>query len=247
MKTIRHILALLSLASLTAVAQPGGPGSMPGMDLSVMKIFGEHQAFTCKADIKTLDKTGQEEMSMTADFAMLDGQMRTEVDMSKMRGKGMPPEAIAQMKQMGMDRAINIMTPAEKKMIIAFPNMKAAAKMALPEKDAASLAKSTMEKTELGKETIEGHPCVKNKVVIASEGGKKHEYTLWNATDLKEFPVQFETAEQGRVVRGTYHDINFAKPDAKSFAVPADCKEYASMEEMMAVVMQKMMSQMPHP
>ena len=55
-----------------------------------------------------------------------------------------------------------------------------------------------METTELGKDTVDGHPCVKNKVIVTDNEGSKHESTVWNATDLKNFPVKIETDRTGR-------------------------------------------------
>ena len=96
---------------------------------------------------------------MTADVAMLDGKMRMDVDMGQMKSKSMPAEAVAQMKQMGTDRAVNITLPAERKMLVIFPNIKAYTSMPLPEQVTDSLTNSAdIQKTELGRETIDGHP-----------------------------------------------------------------------------------------
>ena len=44
-----------------------------------------------------------------------------------------------------------------------------------------------VETTELGKDTVDGHPCVKNKVIVTGKDGTPHESTVWNAMDLKNF------------------------------------------------------------
>jgi hypothetical protein len=49
-----------------------------------------------------------------------------------------------------------------------------------------------MEITELGKETVYGHSCVKNKAIVMDKQGDKHEFIVWNATDLKNFPIKIE-------------------------------------------------------
>ena len=38
--------------------------------------------------------------------------------------------------------------------------------------------KFKLEATELGKETVAGHPCVKNKVIVTDDKGDKHESTV---------------------------------------------------------------------
>ena len=50
-----------------------------------------------------------------------------------------------------------------------------------------------LEMTELGKETVDGHPCVKSKATVTDKDGKKYESLVWNATDMKNFPVKIET------------------------------------------------------
>ena len=87
------------------------------------------------------------------------------------------------------------------------------------------------------------------------ESGKAQEFTVWNATDLKDFPIQFETTEKGNTVHCKYRDIQFTKPDARLFDAPAGFKSYPDMQEMMMSMMQKFMqenlpqtpSATPHP
>ena len=249
MKTLRLIFGLLIASALASSAQPGVPGQMPGMDLTLMKLFGAHKAFSAKADMTVTSKSRMDDIAMTSDIAMLDGKMRTEVDMGGMKNKSMPPEALAQVKRMGTDRAVSIMMPAQRKNLMIFPNLKIYTSIPLPEPAAGSLTNAAaIEKTELGKETIDGHPCVKNKVIIAAENGKPREFTVWNATDLKDFPVQSETTEQSSTIRFKYRDIQFAKPDAKLFEPPAGFKSYPDMQTMMMSVMQKFIEEnMPKP
>src|SRR5207248_1768042 len=70
-----------------------------------------------------------------------------------------------------------------------------------------------VETTELGKETVDGHPCIKNKAVVTDKQGAKHESTLWNATDLKSFPIKIVTTENGNTATMSFKNISFAKPD----------------------------------
>ena len=71
-----------------------------------------------------------------------------------------------------------------------------------------------VETTELGKETVDGHPCVKNKVVVTDKESKQHESTVWNATDLKNFPVKIETGRERRHFDHAFKNISLTKPDA---------------------------------
>jgi hypothetical protein len=82
---------------------------------------------------------------------------------------------------------------------------------------------------------------VKNKDVITDKQGGKQEFTVWNATDLKNFPIQIEMIAQGNTVNMSYTDLNFSKPDAGLFNPPGGFTRYDNMQAMMQQVMMKKM------
>jgi len=104
-----------------------------------------------------------------------------------------------------------------------------------------------VETTELGKETIDGHDCIKNKVVVTGKDGTQHESTVWNATDLKSFPVKIVTQEKDNTVTMQFKDISFDKPAASQFDPPADYTKYDDMQTMMQTEMMKRMGGMGMP
>jgi hypothetical protein len=114
----------------------------------------------------------------------------------------------------------------------------------MPEKEAKEKeADFKIETTELGKEAVNGHPCVKVKAVVTDDKGVKTEATLWKASDLKQFPVKLERTENGSLVTMNFKDVKLAKPDAKVFDPPADATKYDSMQAMMQEVMAKRFGQ----
>ena len=101
---------------------------------------------------------------------------------------------------------------------------------------------ATVEETKLGSETVDGHPCVKTKLTITDEDGKKTEALLWRASDLKDFPIQSQmTPQENTTVTTKFTDINLSKPSAAMFDPPSDYKRYTSMQELMMSNMQNMM------
>lgn len=230
------VLGLCAGSILPAHAQLGGPGSPNGLNAAMMKIFGKNTAFTAKAEVKI---SGTQEMTMPMEMAVLDGKMRTSMDITAMKGAQFPPQAAAQMKQMGMDLIVTITTPAQKSVLMIYPNLKSYSEMPVPAQGAGSDKEPKIEKTEIGKDTVDGRATVKNKVVITDGEGKATEMTVWNAPDLKDFPVKMEIVERGNQVTIVYKDIKTGKPDAKLFEAPADYKKYGSPQEMMMEVMQK--------
>lgn len=157
-------------------------------------------------------------------------------------GSATPAKDAAQMKAMGMDKITTISRPDKKVSYQLYPGMKAYVETAMQDSDATKNESDfKVETTELGKETVDGHPCVKNKVVVTDDQGKKFESTVWNATDMKNFPVKLETTQEGHNMTLLFKDVKLTKPDAALFEPPSDHKKYGNMMEMMQEGMMKRM------
>jgi hypothetical protein len=114
--------------------------------------------------------------------------------------------------------------------------------MAMPKEDVEAAAKTPkIEKTALGKETIDGHECMKNKGRITDDKAQTLEFTTWEAKDLKGFPLQIETTEKDTTSRIRYKQVQFAKPDAAQFDAPAGYTKYKDTQELMQGMMKKML------
>ena len=199
-------------------------------------------------EFETGDSVSGDAMTMPGKLSFDAGKSRFEMNMAEMKGAAMPPEAAAQMRAMGMDAIVTISLPDKKTVYLIYPGMQSYVENPLPEKTAGMTDDDfKMETTELGHETVDGHECVKNKVVVTDKDGKKHESTVWNATDLKKFPVKIETAESGHKAVMHFKDVKFTKPAASAFEIPSDFKKYASMQTMMQEVMMKKMGGMMPP
>jgi hypothetical protein len=247
----------LFMATCLSYAQPGGPGggmSGPGMSAgankAMMKLFGKHDSFSAKAEMKML-QGNKEVMNMPASVAFLKGKMRNEMDMGQAKGMQMPPQAAAQMKQMGMDKIVNIIRSDLDKMYVVYPGMKGYLEMAMlnnaQSADGKTAKEPKVETSQLGKETVDGHPCNKNKVTITEEDGQKHEMLVWNATDLKDFPIQWQMEQSGNTMVFLYKNVQFSKPDEKLFEAPAGYEKFENQQQMMQKVMQKMMGNQGRP
>jgi len=238
----------LCFSTLPLFAQPGGMGvpSGPNLGGSMAKIFGENSSFS--ADMVLEAKGGsQPAMTMRGKTAALQGKTRFEMNMAE-KGGPMPPEALAQMKAMGMDMSqmIIVTRPDKKLTYILLPNMQTCVENPLQDPDAAKAESDfKLETTELGKETVDGHPCIKNKMVVTDDKGKKHESTVWNATDMKNFPVKIETTEDGSLVTMLFQNVKLSKPEASQFEPPANYKKYNGIMEMVQQEMMKKMGSTP--
>jgi hypothetical protein len=239
-KILLPTLVALITSGLPGFAQMGPPPTTVPAGLS--KLFGNVTAFTAKCDLRVLDRNEKEKAAMPMDFTLLDGKIRVDLDMTQLKGQGIQPEQAAMIKQMGMDKIISIVRPDKKMTTVIYPGMQACLNMPLP-KEQAELAEATakLDKTALGKETVDGHPCEKNKVTITDANGKTTEALVWNASDLKDFPVQIQMKEKNDTVTLLYKNVQFTKPAASQFEVPTGYTVYNNMQEFNAGMMQKMM------
>lgn len=246
--TTTRLLSVIALsasilaADAFAQGMPGARMKNPGEQLA--KFLGKNTAFSADAHVSIQNANGEIAHEMDFAYAMLDTKVRTEIDMTKMRRTNMPPEAMAHLKQMGMDKTINVFVPEKQIMYMIYPGLQAYCENPTGGAAAAKDGKEAkVEQTEMGKETIDGHPCVKWKVIVTDPDGNKANALLWRASDLKEFPIQTQvTTDNGTIITTLFKNLNQTKPDASLFAPPAGFKRYGSMQELMMEKMQGMMS-----
>ncbi len=85
-------------------------------------------------------------------------------------------------------------------------------------------------KTEIDRETVNGHPCVKCDV-FASGGGRFISALLWEATDLNGFPVRMDWSKKGVNWSVVFLTIDHKPPKADLFEVPVGYKRYDDLGE----------------
>jgi Domain of unknown function (DUF4412) len=236
---------LLCFATGSAFAQRGGPGfggPPRGTDLSgpMAKLFGNYPGFSATMEIQTGMPGSDEKMNLPAKISFLEGKSRCEMDMTQARGGRMPTNVITQMKSMGMDQMIAITRPDKKVQYTILPSFKAYAELPLTDPEAAkSKDDFKMEVTQISRETVDGHDCIQNKVVITDNDGNRHDLMVWNATDLDKFPVKIERTENNALTTFLFKEIKLTKPDASLFEPPADFTKYNTYGEMIKTEMMK--------
>ena len=218
----------------------GGPPPGPGLSGTTAKLFGDNTSFSATLEMQTSGGGDSGPMAMPGKIYFDQGKSRFEMEMSQLRGGKMSPQAAAQMKSIGMDQMIMISRPDKKVGYQVYPGMQGYVENALPEGEKAGSASDyKIELTEQGKETVDGHSCVKNKAVVTDKQGQTHESLIWNATDLKNFPIRIEHNEDGTKVTMLFRDVQLSKPAADLFEPPTGMTKYSSMQAMMQQVMMR--------
>lgn len=229
----KYSAIILSIVSgfvvATTQAQPGQAG--PDFDGAMAKLFGDNKAFSAMMEIHV--PQGGSEMVMPGKLAFLDGNARFDMDLTQMKGGRMNPAVAAQMKQMGMGSITSISGPDKKSTCVIYPDMKAYVEIPKRGSSKTTAKDFKAETTKLGEEKVEGHDCVKNKMVITGPDGTPHESTVWNAHDLKNFPVKIQSSERGSTVEMVFKNVKLEKPDTAQFEPPSGFKKYDDMTSLM--------------
>ena len=226
MKTARWIRAGLATVAtvlslgLNAEAQlsPGSPG---GVNAALTKLFGPIPSFTARVEVQVLESSRQEVLRMPMNFAFLDGKVRLEIDVAQIRNRNVSPRQLAALRQAGRGKIVTVIRPDKRASYIIYPGARSYSIVPMPREEANAVGKNLkVEKTALGKETLDGHPCVRNQVAVRDADRVVLEATTWNASDLKDFPLQIQTKDKGNTSILRFSKIQFINTDARQFELP---------------------------
>jgi hypothetical protein len=214
-------LLIVLLTGEPGVAQVSAPGSPTGINAAFLKLFGAVTSFTAKVETQMFDPSQKEIVRMPMDFAALDSQVRLEINLAQAQSQEFTASTLAGLKQAGMDRVVSVFRPDKKVTYIIYPGVQSYMILPLAKGDAEALEHGfTLKKSALGKETIDSHPCVKNKVTVSNDKGPVLEAVTWNAADLKDFPLQIQMNQKDNKVLMRFSQVRLVKPDAKQFDLP---------------------------
>jgi hypothetical protein len=222
--------------SAFAQGSAGGPNQSESMIPRLSDVLGKGKAFSAKAHMTMTDGTGKEVFVTDSNYAYLDGNVRSESDLSNISPRGSSPAQAAAQKQTGRYFAFVLITIPDRHLIYTLmPAVKAYFEGPFPQTpDQTGTEPPKVERTEIGTETIDGHPCAKCKMVVTWANGSSGTMMVWEATDLDHYPVQTQVGTgTARVITTTFHDIDRTKPDPSLFEVPAGYTRYNNMQEIM--------------
>jgi hypothetical protein len=236
-------VSLFLLGSGMAHAQVTA-GASPGLNAALVRLFGGHTGFTAHLELRMLDANTNETLNAPMQFALLDGKMRGELDIAKLKSKDLPAMAASAAKSVGMERVITLVRPDKQESYLLYPAFQACVVAPLDADEVAALQKpARIKRTALGKETIDGQPCQKQRVVVTEPDGRQHTATIWVSPALKNFPVRVETRDGTDTILMQFRQVKLQRPDATLFDLPTGTARYDDPKELTTAVMKKLLSQ----
>lgn len=219
-------------------------GASPGLNAALVRLFGNHKAFTARLEIRMLDGLGNETLNAPMRFSLLDGKMRGDLDVTKLKSKDLPALAATAAKSVGMNEVITLVRPDKQETYLLYPAFKACIVAPIDPEDVAALKQpARIQNTPLGRETLDGHPCVKSKVVVTEPDGRQHEATVWHATDMSGFPLRIQTVDGTDTISMHFRQVKFQAPAARDFDLPAGTAKYDDPQELTQAVMKKLLGE----
>src|SRR2546427_9811059 len=93
LKTFWPALAAILASGAAGIANAQMPaGGPPGWNAAMTKLFGDIKAFSAKAEMRALDKSGQPAIQMPMNFALLDNKVPMDIDITSLKGPKAQPD-----------------------------------------------------------------------------------------------------------------------------------------------------------
>jgi hypothetical protein len=205
----------------------------PQITASLAKLFGSNTAFTAELENQVHLGSGGDTMIIPGKIAFDSGKSSFEMNLSEVQGTQLSPQARNHMKASGMDTIVRISRPDKKAAYVVYPGLSAYTEISIEDPAQADTNLTYSVKTvKLDTETVDGHECVKNKVIVTSNKGENQESTVWNATDLNDFPIKIETTERGQSRTMLFKNVSLSKPASSLFDPPSGFERYKNEKEL---------------
>jgi hypothetical protein len=199
-----------------------------------VKILADNPAFTANLEYHSYAVAAPTGLVEQGKLSYVNGSTRFETFMSA-GDPNLPLVDASILQQLGMDQLITISRPDKQMNYSIYPRMKAYVQRPIPASELAAFASDyQLDVTRAGDENVLGQNCVKNTVVVTGPDGVAHQLTVWNATDLNDFPIKIQSDESGPTVFMLFRDLNLSMPDAAQFVPPVGYQKYSDFTQLMA-------------
>ena len=245
--SLRRLGTLMKLASISSRLRRGGAlGAFlcalvlalpvaraqfqaPGISTGLLRVFAEFNGFASQGELRMLDGAGVETMNFAVHLGHEPQKLRLDFDLAQVKGGLLPEFALESLSRVGLNRVATVLDAEKKTILMLYPLARAYTEMEMPKEEvAAAQRKYTSSRTESGRESIDGHPCVKTVVTFTDDAGQKSEATYWLTPDFPGLPAQVETRDKQGTLQLRFKWVRPVTTGAKRFAVPTGYQKYAS-------------------
>ncbi len=218
----------------TANTPAGLLDQAPFLAAAMSELFSDSRPFSAVAVLQLPGDAPNQGIPLG--FATLDGKMRWYLNLDQARSSRLDPDTTDWLREAKLSQVILILRP-QTNAIVVLPGVKQWFAFAPPKsaeiQEKAEEKIGFLQKTEVGRETVDTHPCVKYRLDLPKERGGGEEAFVWQATDLKNLPIQFRTRLNGETYGLLFRQIKATPPEAKYFEAPAEYAKISGPEALL--------------
>lgn len=231
---VRRVLGDLPWGPGTGAAPAAPPAikiAMPEIKAPQPPSFGYmdwegKKDFTAIVHSVSLTKGNNQSMVFDAPLWITGPKMKMEMDMSQM----MAAQGAKNAEQSPLGKVTMLNRGDKKTGYTLYPNVQ---KYIVHTEAEAEGEKPKVEKTKVGSETIDGHPCDKFKVVITTKDGASQEGFIWNARDLGGMTIRSEVENKDYKITTELKKVVLKSSPASVFEIPQGYTEAKNFMEIM--------------
>ncbi len=226
------ICALALLFSGAVRAQESGASVFPVDPIALLKhLLGPNAVFTATGQVSGEGPNDTDNFHMDTSYALLHDQLRTETDLGKLRSRNACDIAQGRLQEMGMDDTVMIILPELKMSYVVYPRAHAYIETPLTWRERLKEI-FDVRKTDIGPDTVDGHPCLKSRLLVTNATGDETEVLVWAAIDLNRFPIQLHIDIGRASFNLLFQNVRLDQPDIALFEPPVEYDRYASLHEL---------------
>ena len=203
-------------------------------------LLSEPRPFSARAQWIFFADSPEDRTAVAMTLAMSAGQMRWDLNLEDSPREQFLPGALAALKGMKMERIALYLQP-NRAVQVAFPGAESVVVIPLP-KEQRLVAKAdeqaaNLDQTAVAREMIDGHPCVKYRLKVATSKTSTESAFVWRATDLDDFPLRLliRFGTESHVLQ--FKDPSFAKLADGHLTPPPKFKRYADLDTLLQSVL----------
>ena len=227
MKNLFSVVLAGVVCGARAFAQAPAPGG--ALDYGMEKLFSGNPVFSATMQTETATANGP--LIVVAKMFYNHQNTRIDMDVANIKSAALPRGTVSQMQAVGIDKFVTIIPADKKTTTIVYPKLRSYATMALA--NGTSGNDYTIQSIKpMGSETVNGHPSTRNQVTMTA-GNTSREFTVWNASDLNNFPVKISMSTGNGSEVLTFQNVSFNKLRSDIFTPPSNFTRYDTVQDIM--------------
>jgi hypothetical protein len=240
---LKILLYFVFFGTFTSTAQDWSSlaTKAPWLNYFFSKMSPNTPEFTATGAMAFCNPQGTVQFIMPMDLAVSSNCFRWQADAMKIWP--MPSQARTLAKLTHTDTIVFLTKKDERTVYMIYPGVQAYIPIPIPDSALAEYDTRSgtiqIQKTELGQETLLGHPCIKYKAIDTEPNVPPQEGLIWGATDLQGFPIGMVLHSERGLMKFNFQDVQIRNPDLSLFVIPSNYISFTNSADLLNYAREK--------